>query len=90
MFGPALSEPFVHFELGPLLARLALPPKTPGKLFEQNWDKLRRQLRVLGGSGGPQRVCNHVIVPLAHCLATALRCVRTKLRRAKAWKTAAG
>jgi hypothetical protein len=68
LFGPALPEPFVRFELEAVLARLGLLPKAPDNRFEQAWDALRRQLRHLGGSGGPQRVCNHVIVPLAHCL----------------------
>lgn len=68
LFGPALPEPFVRFELGPLLTKLGLMPKVRGIRFERAWDALHRQLRVLGGSGGPQRVCNHVLVPLAHCL----------------------
>ncbi len=66
--GPALPEPFVRFELGAVLARLGLLSNAQDKRFEQDWDALRRQLRLLGGSGGPQRVCNHVIAPLAHCL----------------------
>ena len=68
LFGPALPEPFVRFELEAVLARLGLLPKGQDKRFEQAWDTLRRQLRLLGGSGGPQRVGNLVIVPLAHCL----------------------
>ena len=67
LFGPALPEPFVRFDLAALLARLGLL-KEQGKRFEQDWGALRRQLRVLGGVGGPQRVCNQVLVPLAHCL----------------------
>src|SRR5207249_10531944 len=59
---------FVRFELESLLARPGLLPKAEGKRFEQSWDALRRPLRVLGGSGGPQRVCNHMLVPLAQCL----------------------
>ena len=68
LFGPALPEPFVHFELEAVLGKLGLLSKAQDRRFEQAWDALRRQLRHLGGSGGPQRVCNHVIVPLAHCL----------------------
>jgi hypothetical protein len=67
LFGPALPEPFVRFELAALLARLGLL-RQPGKRFEQDWGALRRQLRVLGSLGGPQRVCNQVLVPLAHSL----------------------
>jgi hypothetical protein len=68
LFGPALPEPFVRFELETVLSRLGLLRIAQDKRFEQVWDALRRQLRHLGGSGGPQRVCNHVIAPLAQCL----------------------
>ena len=68
LFGPALPEPFVHFELFPVLAKQGLLPKAPGNKFEQGWDAVRRQLRALGGAGGSQRVHNHVIAPLAAVL----------------------
>ena len=68
LFGSALPEPFVHFELFSVLAKQGLLPKAPGKKFEQGWDAVRRQLRALGGAGGPQRVHNHVIAPLAAVL----------------------
>ncbi|HXA21097.1 MAG TPA: hypothetical protein VNW90_02275 [Acetobacteraceae bacterium] len=68
LFGPALSESFVRFELEAVLAKLGLLSKAQDKRFEQAWDALRRQLCHLGGSGGPQRVCNQVIAPLAHSL----------------------
>ncbi|MBV9248621.1 MAG: hypothetical protein JO227_05165 [Acetobacteraceae bacterium] len=68
--GPALPEPFVRFELAGLLARLGLlPPSNPA--LEQTWSKLRRTLGGLGGSGGPQRVHNHVIAALADSLGFA-------------------
>ena len=35
--GPALPEPFVHFELTAQLARLRLAVRSEGKHFEQNW-----------------------------------------------------
>lgn len=65
--GPALPEPFLRFELAELLNRRGLLPKS-GKPLEQAWTLLRRQLRELGGAGGPLRVHNHVIVPLAPAL----------------------
>jgi hypothetical protein len=68
LFGPALPEPFVRFKLAPQLARLGLLSNSQGRRFEQAWDAMRRQLRQLGAMGGPQRVCNHVIVPFAQSL----------------------
>ncbi len=67
-YGPALPEPFVRFDLGALLARRGLLTNTHGNAFEQEWSTLRRQLRLVGATGGPQRVCNHVIAPLAQRL----------------------
>jgi hypothetical protein len=63
--GPALPEAFVRFELAELLARHDLQRTTFGDAFERGWSLVRTQLRALGGSGGPLRVHNHVIVPLA-------------------------
>jgi len=63
--GPALPEPFVRFELTAQLTRLGLLTNGQGRLFERNWNVLRRQFR---SSGGPQSVCNHVVVPLAGLL----------------------
>jgi hypothetical protein len=58
--GPALTEPFLRFELGAELARRKLlRSPAPG------WDRLTRQLRALGSAGGPVRVANHVVAPLA-------------------------
>jgi hypothetical protein len=62
VFGPALSDPFLRFELEAVLAGRN-PVLEPGV-----WDALRRQLRALGGVGGPLRVHNHVIAPLAAAL----------------------
>jgi hypothetical protein len=67
-FGPALPEPFVHFELGAMLAKRGALANTQGKIFEQGWSALRRQFRLVGATAGPLRVCNHVIAPLAQCL----------------------
>jgi hypothetical protein len=44
-----------------------LLPKS-GKPLEQAWDGVRRQIRMLGSTGGPLRVHNHIIAPLAPCL----------------------
>ena len=63
--GPALPEPFVRFELGVMLAKRELLANTQGKEFEQDWNALRRQFRLIGATGGPLRVCNNVIAPLA-------------------------
>ncbi len=65
--GPALPEPFVRFELAGHLTRLGLL-KTATRSLERSWHTLREQLRLLGNAGGPQRVHNHVIAPLASCL----------------------
>lgn len=67
-FGPALPEPFVRFELGPVLAKHGLLANTQGKMFEQDWSALRRQFRPSGTTSGPRRICNQVIVPLAQRL----------------------
>jgi hypothetical protein len=57
--GSALPAPFLHFGLAPVLSRHGIRLTAPG------WDAVRRQLRSLGGAGGPLRVCNHVLAPLA-------------------------
>jgi len=62
--GPAFPEPFLRFELPDLLQKHGLLPKS-GRVFEQAWQTVRRQVRSLGGSGGPLRVNNHVIASLA-------------------------
>ena len=62
--GPGLPESFLRFELTAVLEKHGLLPK-PGKSFEQGWDAVRRQVRALGGAGGPLRVNNHIIAPLA-------------------------
>lgn len=67
--GVALPEPFLRFELADLLARRNLLPS--GRAMTRLWEPLRRQLRALGGAGGPLRVHNHVIAPLARCLGYA-------------------
>jgi hypothetical protein len=64
-FGSALPEPFVRFDLHTHLARLGLLQHVEGKSFERNWDAVRRQIV---SAGGAQRICNHVIAPLAERL----------------------
>ena len=64
-FGSALPEPFVRFDLHTHLATLGLLHHVEGKNFERNWDAVRRQLV---NAGGAQRICNHVIAPLAERL----------------------
>ncbi len=54
--GPAFPAPFVHFELTEHLSRLGVLQTACA------WKPFRQQLRPAGGA---QRVCNHVIVPLA-------------------------
>jgi hypothetical protein len=68
--GPALPEPFVHFELAAQLAKLGLLTNANSKA-ERNWSDLRRQLKLVGGLAGPQRICNHLLVPLARQLGFA-------------------
>lgn len=63
--GSALPEPFVRFELTDLLARHDLLRATSGAAAEQAWSVVRAQLRALGGAGGPLRVHNHIVAPLA-------------------------
>ncbi len=65
--GPALPEAFLRFELAAALDKRGLLPKS-GRPFEQGWDAVRRQVRALGGAGGPLRVNNHIVTPLASCL----------------------
>lgn len=65
--GPGLPESFLRFEFPAVLDKCGLLPKSD-KSFEQGWDAVRRQLRALGGVGGPLRVSNHIIAPLASCL----------------------
>ncbi|MBD2358144.1 N-6 DNA methylase [Tolypothrix sp. FACHB-123] len=69
--GPALTEPFVRFELERELNNAKLLPKTTGKEgqeLQESWDVYRRKLRELAMMGGALRVKNHVIEPLAECL----------------------
>jgi hypothetical protein len=69
--GPALPEPFVRFELEKELATRKLLPKTTGeegKKLRERWEVYRRHLRELTASGGPLRVRNKVIEPIAGLL----------------------
>ena len=63
--GSALPASFVRFELAEHLAKLGLLPSAQ-KGIERDWSAVRQQLRSVGG--GPQRVCNHVVAPLAQYL----------------------
>lgn len=65
--GPALPEPFVRFELEAALTKAGLLSKTTGndgRTLQESWESYRRKLRELVGSGGPERVRNHVFEPL--------------------------
>ncbi len=62
--GPALPEPYVRFELTAHLAKLGLLATAEERVREKDWIALRRHFRLTGASSGPQRVCNHIIVPL--------------------------
>ena len=62
--GAALPEPFLRFELEPILARHGLL-RAPDPA---HWTALRRGIRGLGRIGGPQRVHNHVVAPLSRVL----------------------
>ncbi|RIK32893.1 MAG: hypothetical protein DCC55_36010, partial [Chloroflexi bacterium] len=65
--GPAFSEPFVRYNLEPELAKRRLLPKTSGAEGDElhsSWESYRHRLRELVMTGGPVRVCNHVLEPL--------------------------
>ena len=64
--GSVLPAPFIRFELESQLARLGLLQQ---RGIERDWATVRNRLRSAGG--GQQRVCNHVIAPLAECLSFA-------------------
>ncbi|MEW6137143.1 MAG: N-6 DNA methylase [Thermodesulfobacteriota bacterium] len=71
--GPALPEPFVKFELGKELSKLKLLPKATGdedRQLREAWNSYRRNLRALAG-GGPLRVRNQVIDPIARLIGYA-------------------
>jgi hypothetical protein len=61
--GSAFPEPFVRFELAERLAGLGLLRQ---RGIERDWAEFHRRLRSAGG--GQQRVCNHVLAPLAKTL----------------------
>lgn len=66
--GPALPEPFAKFELEGYLAKSKLLPTVKGeagRAVRDFWDFYRRKLRNLGDHGGPIRVLNHAVQPLA-------------------------
>jgi hypothetical protein len=74
LFGPALPEPFVKFQLGQHLhKRSLLPPRTgpAARLLEDRWEVYRRKLRALGEQGGDRRVLSHVVEPLVEPLGYA-------------------
>ena len=64
--GPALPEPFVRFELEKELKDL-LPKAVgeSGRELAESWEAYRRYLRELVSQGGPLRVRNTVVEPLA-------------------------
>ena len=63
-FGPAIPEPFLRFELETVLRRSGLIEPPAADL----WAAMRRGVHRLGSIGGPQRVHNQIVVPLAHLL----------------------
>src|SRR6059036_1198945 len=73
-FGHALPEPFVKFQLEPLLQKKGLLAKATGaegKALEERWESLRSKLRLLGEQGGELRVTHHVLEPLVERLGYA-------------------
>jgi hypothetical protein len=69
--GAALPEPFVKLELEAQLQKFKLLPKLSREesaAFEEAWEVTRRKLRRLGEQGGPHRVADHVLAPLAEQL----------------------
>ena len=65
--GAALPEPFLRFELETILSRHQLLCEPD----PAHWAAVRRGIRTLGRIGGPQRVHNHVVAPLAPLLGYA-------------------
>ena len=81
--GPALPDPFVKLDLEKELTKRKLLPKTTGKEgkeLQKDWDIFRRKLRALSASGGPIRVRNHVLEPLAGHLGYTKRQDAEKVR----------
>jgi hypothetical protein len=62
--GPLLAPEFVSHALPALLSRLGLCPTEPTK----TWQMVRRGLQDFAATGGPVRVLNHVVTPLATAL----------------------
>ena len=69
--GPALPGSFTRHDLEPFLIRQGLLPARGGRPLDSGWDTVRLALRSLGEAGGPRRVYNHVLAPLAPCLGYA-------------------
>jgi hypothetical protein len=62
--GPLLTSGFVSSGLDPLLSRLRLYPGES----DTTWSRFIRELREFASTGGPLRVLNHVLKPLASAL----------------------
>lgn len=70
VFGPALPEPFVRFELESYLGRAGLLPKTTGdegRALQARWEAYRRRIKALS-AGGKERVYNQIVMPLVEPL----------------------
>ena len=91
LFGPALPEPFVHFELEARAGEVGLAVQGAGQT-------LRTSLGRAASPASPSRRFGWTAARLQSCHRAAralsgLRravCARTRCRRARAWKTAAG
>lgn len=73
VFGPALPEPFVRFELESYLGRAGLLPKTTGdegRALQARWEAYRRRIKALS-AGGKERVYNQIVMPLVEPLGYA-------------------
>ncbi len=85
VFGPALPEPFLQFHLETHLQNAKLLPKSgspEAKLVAEQWDAVKRRLKMLGDQGRALRVANHVLEPLAgrlgYCSPTRVEEVSTR------------
>lgn len=67
LIGPALSEPFVRYELEKELTKRKLLPRAngnEGEALQASWAAYQRNLRELGSHGGALRVHNYLLDPL--------------------------
>ncbi|MEJ0015138.1 MAG: hypothetical protein WDN25_00980 [Acetobacteraceae bacterium] len=69
--GPALPAPFVHHDLAACLRQNGVLPDAADATLQRRWTVLRRDLRLVGATAGPQRVASLVVAPLARQLGYA-------------------